>query len=113
MGNVFVVLIIPERGSAATSHTDLQFTHNTLTFSFACLCRHSPIRIHLTHSVMIFPSEGLHMDSLFVLLFSNHLPVVYLVVILSVFVYIPYFSRPAPISFSRSFFSSPLRPLCI
>lgn len=29
-------------------HIDLPFTHNTLTFSFACLGRHCPIRIHQT-----------------------------------------------------------------
>lgn len=45
----FVVLIILERRSATPSHTVLPFTHNTLTLSFACLCRHSPIRIHHTH----------------------------------------------------------------
>lgn len=45
----FVVLIILKRRSATPSHTTLPFTHNTLTFSFACLCRHCPIRIHHTH----------------------------------------------------------------
>lgn len=44
-----MVLIILARRSATPSHTDLPFTHNTLTFSFACLCRHCPIRIHHTH----------------------------------------------------------------
>lgn len=47
--SAFVVLIILECRSATPSHTDLPFTHNTLTFSFACLCRHCPIRIHHTH----------------------------------------------------------------
>jgi len=44
-----VVLIILMRRSATPSHSDLAFTHNTLTFSFAWLCRHCPIRIHHTH----------------------------------------------------------------
>lgn len=44
-----MVLIILKHRSATPSHTDLPFTHNTLTFSFACLCRHCPIRIHHTH----------------------------------------------------------------
>lgn len=45
---VFVVLIIHKR-RRAPPHTDLPFTNNILTFSFACFCRHCPIRIRHSH----------------------------------------------------------------
>lgn len=36
-----------------TSHTDLAFTHKTLAFSFACFCRHCPIKLHQLKSFLM------------------------------------------------------------
>lgn len=46
--STLLVLIIFECRSTTLSHGDLPFTHNTVTFTFACLYRHRPIRIHHT-----------------------------------------------------------------